>query len=88
MPTMTTQPIRFAAVGLNHNHIYGQTRMLLAAGAELAGDYSPEDELAAEFAQSYPQATADRSAERDPGRSVDPADRDGRHRQRPGRHRD
>src|ERR687887_110201 len=30
---MSSQPIRFAAVGLNHNHIYGQTKMLLAAGA-------------------------------------------------------
>jgi predicted dehydrogenase len=56
MPTMTTQPIKFAAVGLNHNHIYGQTKMLLAAGAELAGYVSPEDDLAAEYAQSYPQA--------------------------------
>ena len=53
---MTTQPIRFAAVGLNHNHIYGQTRMLLAAGAELAGYVSPEDDLAAEYARSYPEA--------------------------------
>ena len=53
---MSTQPIKFAAVGLNHNHIYGQTKMLLAAGAELAGYVSPEDDLAAEYARSYPQA--------------------------------
>jgi len=53
---MSSQPIRFAAVGLNHDHIYGQTRMLLAAGAELAGYVAPEDDLAAEFAQRYPDA--------------------------------
>ncbi len=28
--------VRFAAVGLNHGHIYGQTNALLGAGAELA----------------------------------------------------
>ena len=28
-------PIRFAAIGLDHAHIFGQTRGLLAAGAEL-----------------------------------------------------
>jgi predicted dehydrogenase len=60
---MSTQPIRFAAVGLNHNHIYGQTKMLLAAGAELAGYVSPEDDLAAEYARSYPQARRIASAE-------------------------
>ena len=30
---MADDPIRFAAIGLNHNHIYGQARML-DAGAE------------------------------------------------------
>ena len=29
-------PLRFAAIGLNHPHIYGQTNLLLRAGAELA----------------------------------------------------
>jgi len=33
---MTTQPtVRFSAIGLNHGHIYGQTKLLLRAGAEL-----------------------------------------------------
>src|SRR6187549_1529862 len=59
---MSTQTIRFAAVGLNHNHIYGQTRMLLDAGAELAGYYAPEPDLAAEFGQRYPDARLARSA--------------------------
>lgn len=48
--------IRFAAIGLNHNHIYGQTNLLLNAGAELVSFYAPEDDLAAQYAQSFPQA--------------------------------
>ncbi len=59
---MTTQPsIRFSAIGLNHNHIYGQTNLLLRAGAELVSFYAPEPELAAEYAQKYPQARPARS---------------------------
>jgi predicted dehydrogenase len=48
--------IRFAAVGINHNHIHGQVDALLGAGATLAAFYSPEDDLAAEFTARYPQA--------------------------------
>jgi predicted dehydrogenase len=53
---MAEQPIRFAAIGLNHNHIYGQASMLLAAGGELVSYYAPEPDLAAEFGAKYPQA--------------------------------
>jgi predicted dehydrogenase len=60
---MTDQPIRFAAIGLNHEHIYGQVRMLLDAGAELAAYFAPEPELAAEFGQRYPEARPARSAD-------------------------
>jgi len=49
-------PIRFAAIGLNHNHIYGQTRLLIAAGAELVAFYAPEDDLAATYSKTFPQA--------------------------------
>ena len=59
---MADRPIRFAAVGLNHNHIYGQARMLLDAGAELASYYAPEPELAAELGRQYPQARLTGSA--------------------------
>jgi predicted dehydrogenase len=60
---MAEQPIRFAAIGLNHNHIYGQARMLLAAGAELVSYFAEEPGLAAEFGGKYPQARLARSAE-------------------------
>jgi predicted dehydrogenase len=49
-------PIRFAAIGLNHNHIYAQVNLLLRAGAELVAYYAPEPELRAEFERAFPQA--------------------------------
>lgn len=53
---MTTHPnVRFAVTGLNHGHIYGQTRIMLAAGAEAVCFYAPEDDLAAQFSKTYPQ---------------------------------
>ena len=48
--------IRFAVIGINHNHIYGQVNALLGAGATLVGFFAPEDDLAADFAARYPQA--------------------------------
>lgn len=53
--------IRFAAIGMNHNHIYNQMKCLLDAGAELVWFYAAEPELAAEFSQRYPQAKQARS---------------------------
>lgn len=53
---MTAEPLRFAAAGLNHGHIYGMTRALLAAGAQLTYFYALEDDLAAAFAKAFPQA--------------------------------
>jgi len=54
---MTTQPtIRFAAIGLNHGHIYGQCRLLLDAGAEMVSFFAMEPELIAPFQKAFPQA--------------------------------
>ena len=59
---MSSQPtIRFAAIGLNHNHIYGQTRLMLRAGAELVSFYAPEPDLVAQYSQAFPQARLARS---------------------------
>ncbi|MBB4184463.1 putative dehydrogenase [Sinorhizobium terangae] len=59
--------LRFAAVGLNHNHIYGQVNCLLRAGARLVGFHEPDDALAAEFSATYKDvpriATLDRILE-------------------------
>jgi predicted dehydrogenase len=60
---MSEQPaIRFAAIGLNHGHIYGQTHALLNAGAQLVSFYAQEPELVNEFAKTFPQAKLARSA--------------------------
>src|SRR6185436_4843226 len=53
---MSNPPIRFSAIGLNHNHIYGQVRLLLNAGAEFVSYYAPEPNLVAPFAQAFPMA--------------------------------
>jgi predicted dehydrogenase len=52
----TNMTIRFAVVGINHNHIFGQVNALLRAGASFVGFFAPEDDLAADFAARYPQA--------------------------------
>ncbi len=48
--------LRFAVIGINHDHINGQTKCMLDAGAEFAGFYAPEDDLAAEFSTRFPGA--------------------------------
>ena len=55
-------PVRFGVIGINHNHIYGMTDLLLRAGAELVSFFAPEPELAAEYGSRYPQARAASSA--------------------------
>ena len=49
-------PVRFAAIGLNHTHIYGQTRAMLNAGAQLVAVHADEDDLAADYIKAFPQA--------------------------------
>ena len=48
--------LRFAAININHAHIYGQTDCLLRAGAELVAFHAPEDDLAKAFSERYPRA--------------------------------
>ena len=48
--------MRFSVIGVNHGHIYGQTDLLLRAGAELVSYFAAEPDLAAEFGRRYPQA--------------------------------
>jgi predicted dehydrogenase len=53
---MMTRSIRFAAIGLNHNHIYGQTKCLVDAGAELVAVHAVEDDLVVAYQKVFPQA--------------------------------
>jgi predicted dehydrogenase len=46
----------FAAIGINHGHIYGQTEIMLAAGCRLKSFFALEDDLAAAYAKAFPQA--------------------------------
>jgi predicted dehydrogenase len=47
--------IRFSVIGLNHDHIYAQTDLLLRAGAELVAFFAEEPDLAAQFGRRYPR---------------------------------
>jgi len=58
---MAQSNLRFAAIGLNHGHIYGQTRLMINAGAELAGYFAVEPELCSQYEQAFPQAKRARS---------------------------
>lgn len=48
--------IKFAAIGLNHGHIYGMTNALIRGGGELASFYALEDDLAVAYSKAFPQA--------------------------------
>jgi predicted dehydrogenase len=56
-------PIRFGVIGTNHNHIYGQTNLLLNAGAELVSFFAKEPDLSGLFSAAYPQARQVHNAE-------------------------
>jgi predicted dehydrogenase len=53
--------IRFAAIGLNHGHIYGQVDATIRGGGELVSFFAKEPDLADAFAKRYPQAKLARS---------------------------
>jgi len=47
--------VRFSVIGINHGHIYGQTDLLLRAGAELVAVYAKEADLLDAYTKKYPQ---------------------------------
>ncbi len=49
--------LRFAVIGLNHDHIYSQVAATIAGGGELKSFYAKEANLADAFTKRYPQAT-------------------------------
>ncbi|MEY3079975.1 MAG: hypothetical protein RL086_1149, partial [Bacteroidota bacterium] len=48
--------IKFAVIGMNHGHIYGQTDAVIRGGGELVACFAKEADLLAEFSKRYPQA--------------------------------
>jgi predicted dehydrogenase len=55
-PTGKAPRLRFAAIGLNHGHINGQTEAVLRGGGELVSFFAREADLADAYAKRYPQA--------------------------------
>jgi predicted dehydrogenase len=53
--------IRFAVIGINHNHINSQVNAVLGGGGELVSLYAREPDLTAVFLQRFPQAKTARS---------------------------
>ena len=48
--------LKFAAIGINHAHIYGQVECLKRAGAEFVAFHAVEDDLAKTFGEKFPEA--------------------------------
>ncbi len=53
--------IRFAVIGINHYHIYGQVGAVLRGGGELVSLYAKEPDLVAVFRQRFPDVKIARS---------------------------
>lgn len=69
-PVVGAGDFRFAAIGLDHGHIYGMCNGLIEAGAELTAVYDPDPEKVKRFIDTFPQAKAAASEEEiwaDPG---------------------
>jgi predicted dehydrogenase len=60
---MAERIVRFAVIGINHNHIYGQVNLLLRAGAQFVSFYAPEPELAERFGYGFPDVKQARCAD-------------------------
>ena len=48
--------IRFAVIGINHNHIYGMVDALTKGGGQFVSIYSREPELLPDFSKRFPNA--------------------------------
>jgi len=53
--------LRFAAVGLNHGHIYSMCEAVVRGGGELVAYFAKEPDLAADFGKRFPRANLARS---------------------------
>nr|WP_239534002.1 Gfo/Idh/MocA family oxidoreductase [Thalassobacillus pellis] len=54
---------KFAAIGLDHGHIFGMCNGLMEAGAELAYVYDPDPKKVEQFREAFPQVEAASSEE-------------------------
>ena len=51
-----TPRIKFAVIGMNHGHIYGQAEAVIRGGGQLVSYYAKEPDLVTAFAKRHPQA--------------------------------
>ncbi len=51
-----TPRIKFAVIGINHDHIYSMVGAVIRGGGEFISFYAKEDNLASSFAKKFPQA--------------------------------
>ncbi|HXM36634.1 MAG TPA: hypothetical protein VN920_15675, partial [Pyrinomonadaceae bacterium] len=60
--TVITSPrLKFAVIGINHDHIHAQIEAVVRGGGEFVSFYAKEPELAAAFAKRYPRPKLARS---------------------------
>ncbi|MBI4977065.1 MAG: Gfo/Idh/MocA family oxidoreductase [Spirochaetes bacterium] len=62
-PVVKPGEFKFAAMNLDHGHIYGQCNGLIEAGAELAAVYDPDPAKVEAFVKKFPQAEPAAKAE-------------------------
>ncbi|PZE22077.1 Gfo/Idh/MocA family protein [Paenibacillus xerothermodurans] len=62
-PVVGPGEFAFAAIALDHGHIYGMCNGLIEAGAELTAVYDPDPAKVKEFIQKFPQVKAVSSEE-------------------------
>ncbi len=53
-PVVKKGEFRFAAIGLDHGHIYGMSNGLVEAGAEVAWVYDPDPNKVEAYAKLFP----------------------------------
>jgi len=59
--SQATPRLRFAVMGINHDHIHGQITATTRGGGEFVSFFAKEPDLAAAFAKRYPQVKQARS---------------------------
>lgn len=62
-PVVGPGEFKFAAIGLDHGHIYGMCNGLIEAGADLVWVYDPDQAKVERFVETYPQVKAAESEE-------------------------
>ena len=62
-PVVKKGEFPFAAMHLNHAHIYGMCRGLIEAGAELCAVYDPDPNKVSSFLQQFPEVEVARTEE-------------------------